>query len=246
MGCLLVGCHSSSLLYDSRYNPPVHFGTHVVRSGETLYSIARRYGRDYFELAGANGIKAPYRIQPGQKINLELTLNGPEKGESRVAKTESQVSNVTEGKSRNNLDSSVTKNKNHKNIKNIKWAWPHVGPILATYTFANDDRKSKLGNKGIDIGGKLGEPVYAAASGEVVYSGNGLLGYGNLVIITHDDRYLSAYAHNRRNLVTEGQLIEPGQKIAELGDSGTDQPKLHFEIRQDGRPVDPLKYLPIR
>src|SRR5690606_20227647 len=133
------------------------------------------------------------------KINLELTSSSRKGVEKQAPENVREVSNGTESKPRNNSDKSVTKNKNHKNIKNIKWAWPHVGPILAKYTFATDARKTNLGNKGVDIGGKLGDPVYAAASGEVVYSGSGLLGYGNLVIITHDDRYLSAYAHNRKN-----------------------------------------------
>jgi len=99
-------------------------------------------------------------------------------------------------------------------------------------------------NKGIDISGQIGDPIFAAADGEVVYAGNGLLGYGNLVIINHNEHYLSAYAHNRNILVKEGQIIKIGQKIAEMGSSESQQIKLHFEIRRDGQPVDPLKYLP--
>ncbi|WP_369602242.1 peptidoglycan DD-metalloendopeptidase family protein [Hahella sp. SMD15-11] len=99
-------------------------------------------------------------------------------------------------------------------------------------------------NKGIDIAGRIGDPVRAAADGEVVYAGSGLLGYGNLVIINHNEHYLSAYAHNRRILVKEGERVKAGQVIAELGATGTRTPKLHFEIRRDGKPVDPLKYLP--
>lgn len=101
-------------------------------------------------------------------------------------------------------------------------------------------------NKGIDIGGELGDPIFAAAAGEVVYAGSGLLGYGNLIIINHNALYLSAYAHNRRILVMEGQSIKAGQKIAEMGRSGVEKPMLHFEIRRDGKPVDPLQYLPRR
>ena len=98
--------------------------------------------------------------------------------------------------------------------------------------------------KGIDIGGRIGQPVYAAAAGDVVYSGSGLVGYGNLVIIKHDDVFLSAYGQNRRLLVKEGDRIKAGQMIAEMGQTGKDGAILHFEIRQDGKPVDPLRYLP--
>jgi lipoprotein NlpD len=101
-------------------------------------------------------------------------------------------------------------------------------------------------NKGIDLGGKLGEPVLAAASGQVVYSGSGLRGYGKLLIIKHNETFLSAYAHNDRLLVKEGDLVKVGQRIADMGSSGTDRVKLHFEIRRDGTPVDPLKFLPRR
>ena len=101
-------------------------------------------------------------------------------------------------------------------------------------------------NKGVDIGGKIGEPVYASASGRVVYSGSGLRGYGKLVIIKHNQTYLSAYAHNNNILVKEGQNVAKGQKIAEVGNTDADQAKLHFEIRRLGKPVDPLKFLPDR
>lgn len=101
-------------------------------------------------------------------------------------------------------------------------------------------------NKGIDLGGKLGESVLAAASGQVVYAGSGLRGYGKLLIIKHNDIFLSAYAHNDHILVKEGDLVKAGQKIADMGSSGTDRVKLHFEIRSDGKPVDPLKLLPKR
>jgi lipoprotein NlpD len=101
-------------------------------------------------------------------------------------------------------------------------------------------------NKGVDIAGELGQPVLAASDGSVVYAGSGLRGYGELVIIKHSDTYVSAYGHNRRLLVREGQQVKAGQKIAEMGSTGTDRVKLHFEIRRQGKPVDPLQYLPRR
>lgn len=120
----------------------------------------------------------------------------------------------------------------------IEWSWPAAGKLLAGFN------ESSGSAKGLDIGGKSGQPVFAAASGKVVYSGSGLRGYGKLVIIKHNKTYLSAYAHNHQILVKEGQNVTKGQKIAEMGDSDADQVKLHFEIRRLGKPVDPIKYLP--
>jgi lipoprotein NlpD len=120
----------------------------------------------------------------------------------------------------------------------IDWGWPATGKIVTSYI------ESTSANKGIDIAGTLGQPVLAAAAGKVVYSGSGLRGYGNLVIIKHDDTYLSAYAHNSKLLVKEGQSIVKGQKIAEMGSSDAPRVQLHFEIRKFGKPVDPSKYLP--
>lgn len=118
------------------------------------------------------------------------------------------------------------------------WMWPSKGKVLSTFMFNNDNRK------GIDIDGLEGAPVLAASDGEVVYSGNSLKEYGNLIIIKHKNNYLSAYAHNRRNMVKEGDRVVIGQRIAEMGRTGTNKVKLHFEIRQDGKPVDPQRVLP--
>jgi lipoprotein NlpD len=123
----------------------------------------------------------------------------------------------------------------------IDWAWPASGKLLAGFT-----ESGSTSNKGLDITGKPGEPVLAAASGKVVYVGSGLRGYGNLVIVRHSAAFLSAYAHNSKILVKEGAAVTKGQKIAEIGSSDTDQTKLHFEIRRQGKPVDPAKYLPPR
>jgi lipoprotein NlpD len=125
----------------------------------------------------------------------------------------------------------------------IDWAWPSGGKLIGTFSEGGNGAEA---TKGIDIAGKIGEPVKAAADGKVVYVGSGLRGYGNLVIVRHNAAFLSAYAHNSRILVKEGQTVSRGQKIAELGNSDADQPKLHFEVRHQGKPVDPLKYLPAR
>ncbi len=125
----------------------------------------------------------------------------------------------------------------------IEWSWPATGKLLAGFSEGGDGKEA---NKGIDIAGRIGDAVLAAAPGKVVYAGSGLRGYGNLVIVRHNDAFLSAYAHNSRILVKEGQTVTRGQKIAEIGNSDADQPKLHFEVRQRGKPVDPLKFLPPR
>jgi lipoprotein NlpD len=120
------------------------------------------------------------------------------------------------------------------------WAWPHSGALLTRFAESSGE------NKGIDIAGSSGDPILAAADGEVVYAGSGLLRYGNLIIIKHNERFLSAYAHNRALLVAEKDKVKKGQRIAELGSSGVDRNMLHFEIRLDGKPVDPLQYLPAK
>jgi lipoprotein NlpD len=118
------------------------------------------------------------------------------------------------------------------------WRWPLEGAVVRAFV------ASGQAHKGIDIKGKMGEPVHASKSGEVVYAGNGLVGYGNLLILKHSEMYLSAYGHNRRLLVKEGDKVKSGDVIAELGDSGTYSAKLHFEVRVNGKPVDPLTLLP--
>ncbi len=252
LSALLTGCLGPAIQTDPSYNPPVYWGQHKVRAGETLYSIAWRYGRDFRELADANGIQPPYTIYPGQIIRLDR--------KGQVYQTDKKTSTLVKRSKKRpakQLEKSVKPSVSNKKIQKpsvtvpsrsvspvrssggaVAWQWPHVGKILDRYSV-----RGKI-NKGIDIAGRIGDPVRAAADGEVVYAGSGLLGYGNLVIINHNEHYLSAYAHNRRILVKEGERVKAGQVIAELGATGTRTPKLHFEIRRDGKPVDPLKYLP--
>lgn len=220
--------------------------THVVSRSETLYSIAWRYNKDFRELADANNIDYPYLIYPGQRLRLKSILSSPE-GASRTTtrdagnsapsapnqntKTKKKVSPV------NLPDSGLGWD---KNSYPFRWQWPAKGSLISPYSAVSAI------HKGIDIKGKLGEPVHAANSGKVVYAGSGLVGYGKLLIIKHDEHYLSAYGHNRRLLVKEGEVVKVGQQIAEYGDTGTDQVKLHFEIRRDGKPINPLNVLPRR
>jgi lipoprotein NlpD len=210
--------------------------SHKVVSGETLYSIAWKYSKNYKELARINGIKSPYVIYPGQRITIKNTPPKKKVKPKKVTKNNKVIKKkevVSKTPKLSRADASVLKEK-------IRWRWPARGKLLAAFS------SNARFNKGIDIAGKLGEPVYAAARGKVVFSGSGLRGYGRLVIIHHDEKFLSAYAHNSRLLVKENQVVKAGQKIAEIGSTGTDKAKLHFEIRKDGKPVDPLRYLPKR
>ena len=244
---ILSACNTNEIYNDQNFNPPVYFGSHTVRKGETLYAIAWRYGRDYKELASANKIKPPYSIKYGQRIRLDLrgtVSSNSYNPHTSKNKTSKKKTNTTNNKVTSTSSKKSSTSRKTKSVKGVKWRWPHLGRIIATYTKpkANADKV----NKGIDIAGKIGDSVFSAASGEVVYAGSGLLGYGKLIIINHNEHYLSAYAHNEQILVKEGQKIKSGQKIAEMGNTGTNRVKLHFEIRRDGKPVNPLNYLPKR
>ncbi|WP_246166754.1 peptidoglycan DD-metalloendopeptidase family protein [Marinobacter salinexigens] len=248
---LLAGCNTQAIHQDDLYNPPVYWGQHVVKSGETLYSIAMRYGRDYRELGNANGIGPPWQLKAGQVLRLDR--RGTVTSSRQTASTSSASSRRQQTVARvprpqatkqpvvtKVPDRKVPLSSQNQTVARINWRWPHVGTVIAGYS------SSGKVNKGIDIAGKAGDAVKAAANGNVVYAGNGLLGYGNLIIVNHNEHYLSAYAHNRTILVKEGEDVKAGQVIAELGSSGAERPMLHFEIRKNGNPVDPAHYLPRR
>ena len=199
-------------------------GYHTVRKGETLYSIAWQYGYDVRDLARWNRIRAPYTIYPQQKLRLKSPVTSAAK---KTAKPR-----VPKASKKQRADSKYT--------KKISWQWPTKGKIIGKYS-ARDS-----GKKGLDIAGKKGQRVFAAAIGRVVYSGSGLRGYGKLIIIKHNDTYFSAYAHNNRLFVTEGKKVTKGQHIADMGSSAAQRVMLHFEVRRNGKPVDPLRYLPGR
>jgi len=219
---------------------------HVVAAGETLYSIAWKYNLDYKNLSKNNGIGRNYRIYPGQKIYLIRTNPALKYRPSKP------VSSASSSQSRTETKPKVAPKPKEKRLENkttvptkplpssnkVFWSWPTRGKVITGF-----NGNGGL-NKGIDIQGNLGEPVLAAASGSVVYAGQGLRGYGKLIIIKHSEKYLSAYAHSRKLNVKEGDTVKAGEKIAEMGSSGTNAVKLHFEIRYDGKPVNPLKYLP--
>lgn len=216
---------------------------HVVQSGDTLYSIAWRYGYDYHEIAAWNHIRPPYRIYAGEHISLiPSAMHTGGAGRSPAATSQNVVAadkgyGTAVVAPSHTRTASVEKPAWRPHHVHIVWRWPTKGVIKRGF----GDSGSK---KGVDIGGRFGQPVYAAAAGDVVYSGNGLVGYGNLVIIKHDDEFLSAYGDNRQLLVKEGEHVAAGQMIAEMGQTSKDGAVLHFEIRREGKPVDPLLYLP--
>ncbi|HLD14166.1 MAG TPA: peptidoglycan DD-metalloendopeptidase family protein [Burkholderiales bacterium] len=214
--------------------------TREVRPGDTLYSIAWESGRDYRELAAWNRIASPYVIRPGQVLRLyppSGSSPASRSADKSTPKSETPAARAKTAKKKPTARKPGTAPAKSIATKFGPWSWPVNGNVLERFT-------PNGSSKGIDIGGKKGQAIHATAPGTVVYQGSGLRGYGELIIIKHDADFLSAYAHNDKILVKEGNVIRRGQKIAEMGSSGTDRVKLHFEIRHRGTPVDPLAYLP--
>jgi lipoprotein NlpD len=199
----------------------------MVKKSDTLYSIAWRYGLDYKQLARWNRIDINQPIHPGQRLRLLK----PDSGIAVDSKTRSTAAGSTKSTT-GSSPASVSRDPG-------QWIWPTSGKPLNTFL------ASRLDRRGIDIAGKAGQAVRAVADGKVVYSGNGLAGYGNLIIIKHSDTYLSAYAYCQERLVQEGAAVTAGKIVAKMGQKDN-QAKLHFEIRRNGKPVDPMKYLPNR
>nr|WP_187699682.1 peptidoglycan DD-metalloendopeptidase family protein [Pseudomonas fragi] len=222
--------------------PAVTTGQYAVRRGDTLFSIAFRYGWDWKALAARNNIAAPFTIVPGQVIRFDgRSGSQPAGGTSTTVVSSSSGSKTTVIKRPGTVASTPAPAPALPAGPAPKgWGWPSNGILIGKFS-----SNGSL-NKGIDIAGDLGQPVLAASDGSVVYAGSGLRGYGELIIIKHSDTYVSAYGHNRRLLVREGQQVKVGQTIAEMGSTGTDRVKLHFEIRRQGKPVDPLQFLPRR
>ncbi len=211
-----------------RVSQPRYGAVAVVQRGQTVYRIATENGITALDLALWNDIPPPYTIHPGQRLRL---YPGGARGSTAPARerTPSRPATVP-----------VAPRPAAPAASSIAWRWPAEGSVIATFLAGDPTRQ------GIDIAGKGGQPVRAAGDGVVVYSGSGLVGYGELVIVKHDDQWLSAYGHNRARLVNEGQLVKAGQQIAEMGRSGAARDMLHFEIRYNGKPVDPQQYLPRR
>jgi len=211
---------------------------YVVHKGDTLYAIGRRSGYGYRKLATWNRLKSPYRLEVGEVIKLFDGRRRSAAAFHRKQKTryQSHKKHKPPHKTRSQSQKNSSLSYVNKKLLKLTWQWPLRGKIVKSF--------SQTQNKGIDISGKPGQKVRAAASGKVAYSGKGLVGYGNLLIIRHNTIYLSAYANNRRLLVKEGQYVKKGQVVAEVGRKRGGKPSLHFEIRKKGNPVNPLRYLP--
>lgn len=241
----LIGCSSTVVREPSRGGGPSRPGgsrpsseppaskpkygaTVTVQRGEGLYRIATNNGIQLADLAAWNNLSPPYSLYPGQRLRLYPSSGGGSRpaGSTQAgtppratAPAPAPAAPVNSG---------------------IRWRWPADGPLLGRY-LANEPTK-----QGIDIGGASGSPVRAAADGVVVYSGTGLVGYGELIIVKHNEQWLSAYGHNRKRLVNEGQIVKAGDQIAEMGRSGAARDMLHFEVRYNAKPVDPMLYLPAK
>ena len=238
----------------------LHADYHIVQPGDTLMGIGRSYGHSVSDLVAWNTIANPNQLYVGQELRVAPPADGTEAvattrpvdmGAEASPDDDVPVVDEPRGGSEPYSDEAwaavspdarpsdeVEVDEPPVAADDAAWLWPSSGELLAQFDEST--------NKGIDIGGEPGDAVIASADGSVVYSGSGLRGYGKLVIIKHDDDYLTAYAHNQALLVQEGDSVTQGQQIAELGSTDADSPKLHFEIRRQGRPVDPMQYLPAR
>jgi len=261
---------SGRIGFNKNHNKRLVSGSEVytVRPGDTLFSIAWEHSLDHRRLAELNKLNNNL-IYPGQTLRLQSetgdsffdansllqalnreVLNMPVKsvpqtsknssGRNRYGKNKAYSNNAKSASRQSTTTRSPSASKKFRaqTAPSFQWIWPVDGKILTT--FSNKSNASR----GLDIAGSRGQPVRAAAPGQVVYQGNGLRGYGKLVVIKHSNDYLSAYAHNDAIHVSENEVVKAGQRIADVGSSGSARDKLHFEIRYKGKPVDPLNYLP--
>jgi lipoprotein NlpD len=209
-------------------------GLHTVRKGDTLYSIALRYDADWREVARWNGLAAPYTIEVGQQLKVMPPTSTTVAAGGKPGRTSAGGAVGARAAPRPPTPAMPPP------TTRFAWAWPAEGRVVAQF------RPGLATAKGIDIAGERGAEVRAAFDGKVVYVGSGLVGYGKVIIVKHDDRYLSAYAHNERFLVEEGATVKRGQAIAAMGLGPGQRALLHFEVRLDGRAIDPLPLLPKR
>lgn len=269
---LLAGCATPYDVPVTEFEQPPteRIYVHRVDAGETLYAIAWRYNLDVKQLAARNALLPPYQIVTGQSLRLDMQGRDwvASRNDRRLASNREPAKRVPNKSSTNVSGSNVSGSTGTTSIgkaaqkpvqrrtapdastyevavsqpaRMSAWRWPTQGELLKQ---ARHKEARRQGYRGLDIAGKKGQPIVAANNGVVVYAGSGLKTLGNLLIVEHDNDYLSAYAHNSRLLVERGDIVSAGEKIAELGSSGTYRDYLHFEIRYKGKPVDPLTILP--
>jgi lipoprotein NlpD len=234
-------------------------GAYIVRPGDTLIRIGLETGQNWRDIAKWNNIEPPHVIEVGQALRVvppgvdptvvatrgvpaskveTRPLDAPPPAPATTTPTPPVPLNGKPPAPGTAATPAPAPTGPREPDEDIHWGWPAAGPVVATFDEAR--------NKGVAITGKQGDPVVAAADGRVVYAGSGLRGYGNLVIVKHNNTYLTAYAHNQTLLVKEDQVVRRGQKIAEMGASDAERVQLHFEIRKQGKPVDPARLLPPR
>ncbi|MBU3584689.1 peptidoglycan DD-metalloendopeptidase family protein [Polynucleobacter sp. AM-26B4] len=222
---------------------PVQAGFYRIKRGDTLLRIALDHGQSHRDIAEWNNIADMNQIEVDQVIRVAPSAKAMTSKVEVKQEKPSAAKDVVKPSDKMK-DEKLAKNEAKADKSNnepaadagIKLSWPSKGNVI--------DRFDEGKNKGIGISGKSGDPIQAAADGKVVYAGNSLRGYGNLLIVKHDNTYLTAYAHNKTLLVKEGDTVKKAQKIAEMGNTDADQVKLHFEVRKHGKPVDPMSYLP--
>ncbi|WP_409311569.1 amidase activator ActS [Pectobacterium sp. B1J-3] len=217
----IAGCSSNKSPNYGTFSGSVY----TVKRGDTLYKISRMTGTSVTTLARMNGISAPYTLQVGQRVRVKS--GGAVKNTDTARKTGTTTRSTA----------SVSKSPPPP-VGQRCWRWPTSGKVILPYSDADG------GNKGIDIAGQRGQPIYAAGAGRVVYVGDQLRGYGNLIMIKHTEDYITAYAHNDTTQVNNGQQVKAGQKIATMGNTGTESVRLHFQIRYRATAINPLNYLP--
>jgi len=219
LALLLAGCSGSKSSDEGSYSGSVY----TVKRGDTLSRISRATGTSVQDLARLNNISPPYTIEIGQKIRFNSTSGGKKSSKGKTAKV---------------TPSYAVPQSSWPPVGQRCWVWPTSGKVITPYSTAEG------GNKGIDITAPRGTPVYASGAGKVVYVGDQLRGYGNLIMIKHGEDYITAYAHNDTLLVNNGQNVKAGQKIATMGSTGTNAVALHFQIRYRATAIDPQRYLP--
>ncbi len=238
---LLAGCASRTErapVTDKSMGPasaPSAQGTYVVKPGDTLYKIAQQHGMEVARLSQLNNITNPSQLAIGQVLRLDASTPPPSGSPQDAPATPIPVTPVQPAPSADSAPATTAARASDANL--ISWGWPAGGKIIQGFNSTT---------KGIDIEGAIGAPVVAAAEGKVMYAGNGVRGLGNLILLGHSNGFITAYAHNQSLLVKTGEVVKKGAKIATIGQSDTTSPRLHFEIRRRGTPVNPLSYLPAR
>ena len=213
-------------------------GYYTVKPGETLMRISSDHGQNWKDIARWSNLENPNVIEVGQVLRVVPPTSATASAAPVAPAVAGAATTAAATPAPAPAPTAAPAEAPAASDSNLGFIWPSSGTVIAGF----DDSR----NKGLDIGGKAGDPVMAAADGRVIYSGAGLRGYGNLILIKHNNTYLTAYAHNQTLLVKDDQVVKKGQKIAEMGSSDADRVKLHFEVRRQGKPVDPSRYLPSR